>query len=258
MANHEYTEKQLKIINGEIPIEAVDGRALTWLYKKALANNDKALIEKTLTWLSVSQIEAVNKRRARDRKRKSQQWHGNFQWKQPKSNEYTEHQKQIVRGEIPYEDVNTKELISIHMKAHNIGDFELSERLYDLITARRNNAIAKKDFNNSIYKKALSQINRSGFSFDNSYTTLTKLEQMILMGFVDLDDCKDEQLQHIFDIVKRENDTLGIEIINKLMLYKKDSEALYIVRNHREAVDMIEDLLGLPIRRPETWFTEDE
>lgn len=35
-----YTEKQMRILNGEIHLESVDSRALPWFYKKALANQD--------------------------------------------------------------------------------------------------------------------------------------------------------------------------------------------------------------------------
>ena len=42
----EYTEKQLKIINGETPMEESGGKVVSGLYKKAVANNDHELAEK--------------------------------------------------------------------------------------------------------------------------------------------------------------------------------------------------------------------
>ena len=41
-----YTEKQLKIINGETPMEEAGGKVISWLYKKAVANNDHELAKK--------------------------------------------------------------------------------------------------------------------------------------------------------------------------------------------------------------------
>ena len=46
MKNPNYTEKQLKIIRGEIPLETVKGQTAAALYRKAIANNDAELAER--------------------------------------------------------------------------------------------------------------------------------------------------------------------------------------------------------------------
>lgn len=255
MSNLEYTEMQLKIISGEIPMETVDGRTLRWLHGKAIARNDLNLAEQVKTRLSYLKTIAAEKNRQRFNTRYKQKRLGGFQWKQPQSNEYTEHQKQIVRGEIPYEDVHTNELISIHLKAHNIGDYELSERVLDLINTRRQEATKRHDVYTKIRHKSKGY---AAFKSDESIKFLAKWEQAVLMGYVDLDECSEEQLQHIIDAVQKHGDTEMITIAKQLMLYKTEPEVLYAVHEHREAIDMIERLLGLPIRRPETWFIEDE
>ena len=177
---------------------------------------------------------------------------GEFKWKQPKSNEYTEHQKRVVRGEIPLENVHTKELISIHLKAQNVGDYELSERFFDLISTRQMEAKERKRERDS--KNQYKRIERSNLFEHNNSTALKKWEQAVLMGALDYNDYSIEQLEHILEVVQAENDEFKIILAENLLLYKEDPKAMYIVRDKGEALDMLEELLGLPIRRTETWF----
>ena len=118
MKNPNYTEKQLKIIRGEISLETVKGQTAAALYRKAIANNDAELAERAYRRMLQSKETSIQKNRDSIRSRCQQQRAGTFQWKQPKSNEYNEHQRQIIRGEIPFEMVHTNELISIYQKAY--------------------------------------------------------------------------------------------------------------------------------------------
>lgn len=259
MSNNMYTDMQLKIISGEIPLETVDGRAIWRLYKKALELDDGEIAARAQERLEQLKSEAVEKNRERVNNRNSLKKLGEFQWKQPTLNEYSEHQKKVVRGEIPLENVHTKELINIHLKAHNVGDYELSERFGDLITTRKIEAKEKKKARDIEYSKTHSKLYKK---IKNSKiteqiedgTALTKLEQGILMGVIDLDECSEEQLEHILQVVQAEKDEFKILLAKNLLLYKKDPKAIYTVRDKNEALDMLEELLGLPIRRPESWF----
>ena len=242
MATKEYTEKQKKIISGEIPIESVDGHTIHWLYKKALANNDMELAGKANVRLCQLKEEKIEKNRTRVNQRIALQRRGEFQWKQPKSNEYTEHQKQIVRGEIPYHNVHTQELIHIHQKALNNGDYELSERVLDLIHSRRQESKAKK-------KKLLSSMEH----FDEQ-SPLSRWQQGILSCEVCLDECAESELEHIIDVLEGQNGNANLAIARQLLLYKQNPCILYNAKSHEEAIDIIEQLLQLPIRRTKTWF----
>ena len=248
-----YTEKQLKIINGETPMEDAGGKVISWLYKKAVANNDHELAKKAKVRLEELKALDVEKNRQRELARYHLKHKGEFEWKQPKSNEYTEHQKQVVRGEIPISEVHTKELINIHLKAYNNGDFELYERFLDLITSRRIESQERK----ARYKKARDTYKEFASLKDyDAGSGLSKWEQAVLMCIVELDECSEEHLQHILDIVREQNNEELIAIAKQLLLYKTEPSVLFVVKTHREAIELLEEMLGQPIRKPDTWFNE--
>ena len=255
MDRREYTEKQLKIINGETPMEKANGKTISWLYKKAVANNDHELAEKAKVRLEELKALKVEKNRRRALTCYHLKHKGEFEWKQPKSNEYTEHQKLVVRGEIPLSEVHTKELISIHFKAYNNGDFELYERILDLITTRR----IESEERRSRYKNARNKYKDFASLKDcDSGNGLSKWEQAVLMCIVELDECSEEQLRHILDIVRKQNNEELIAIATQLLLYKTDPSVLFVVKTHREAIDLLEEMFGQPIRKPDTWFNEQK
>ena len=57
-----YTEKQMQILNGEIPLESVDSRALPWFYKKALANHDIDLAQAIKERIDILKEEAYRRK----------------------------------------------------------------------------------------------------------------------------------------------------------------------------------------------------
>ena len=260
MASNEYTEKQLQVINGEMPIESMTGQGLYHFYKKAIANNDEALAIRIKKQQDILKKEKYKRELQRSAERVNKINHNEpIVWKQPKSNEYTEHQKQIVRGEIPYEKVHTNELISVHLKARNIGDYELSERLLDLITSRREKSLEKKTQNHKIYTRFYKRSRSSSYHLDynTKHNELNIVEQAILEGRVTIDECLDDHLTHIMEFARKNNDEEIYIFAEKLLLYKQHPEAVYVVQNHQEAIDWLEELLQLPIRRPDTWFVDE-
>ena len=256
MTNHEYSEKQKKIISGEIPIESVNGQTLRWFYEKAIANNDQFLADKIKTQQDKLKKAAYKRNMQYTTESRQEKRMGTFQWQQPKSNEYTEHQKQVVRGDVAYENIHTKELISIHLKAYNNGDYELSERMLDLINTRREDAQEKEKQNHKTYKRLFYK--RQQFATErqigNINRFLSQTEQAILLGVIDKNDCSEKMLIHILEVANEYEDKETIALAERLLFHKRDPDAAYIVRDHYEAIDLIESLLQMPIRRPETWF----
>ena len=150
-----YTEKQMKILTGEIALEEASGKLLSHLHRKALENKDEDLSAKVKEQLDVLKKEAEKRNAERAIKRtKAVMRNEPIQWRQPKTNEYADHQKQIVRGEIPFEKIHTKELISICMKARNVGDHELAETVFDLIMDHRAESVSKRKARKKIYDVA--------------------------------------------------------------------------------------------------------
>ena len=255
-----YTEKQLLVINGETDAEQVDGRIARHLLNKARELGDEEVAVLAQTLLDKAHERAVENNRQRVNKRHQEKQQGIVVWKQPKSNDYTEHQRMVVRGEIPIEDVNTKELIHIHLKAKNNGDIELSERILSIIIDRRN-AVEERVMERAQQRFVFLQQHRkrSGNSNESNYqnrTYLTPWEKDVLRSVVDLRECPVGQIRHMIAVCERTGDAYNLKLSILLLQYKEHPETVYVTQDYHEAVDNIEFLMGKPLRRPETWFTE--
>ncbi len=188
-----YTEKQMQILNGEIPLESVDSRALPWFYKKALANHDVDLAQTIKKRIDILKEEAYKRKIERVVIRERKVRNGELiQWKQPKSNEYTEHQKRIVRNEIPLDKVHSNELISICQKAQNVGDFELSEHMMDIVYERRAASLEKG------WQLEKHKSNLTDFESDNDLG-LTVAEYALLQGENHWDESTEEEILIMID-----------------------------------------------------------
>lgn len=84
MKNPAYSEKQMKIITGEIPIDNVNGRTALALYNKAIANGDIALAHGAMDRVAKAKDEARVRNVERANKRNALLREGCFEWKQPK------------------------------------------------------------------------------------------------------------------------------------------------------------------------------
>lgn len=254
MANQQYTEKQLKIISGEIPLENIDGRDATWLYKKAIENGDAELAEKALRRKEQAKDETRKRNIKITIKNKALRRKGITCWRQPKTNEYTERHKQIIKGEIPFDTVHTNELISLHQKARNNKDFVLAEMLYEQIAYRREKERVKEKARKEKYKERHKIID--DFEDYDPKSPIPLLGQAILNGAVNLFECPEEEIIKLITQLEESEDEDNLKIARQLLSYKRDKSILYPVKNHWEAVDVLEELLQLPIRRPKDWFTE--
>lgn len=245
-----YTEKQLQIINGEIPLESVDGHTLRWFYKKAIENKDDdwaARIKIRIDILKEASRDR-NRKRASIRVKKIMQ-NEPIKWKQPKSNEYTEHQKKVIRNEIPLSEVHTNELVSIHQKAHNVGDFELSERILDLINERREASISKQEQRKKLTNKHSSAYDRTSI--------LTISEQALINGDTHWDDYTEEDIKNIIAKLEKENRESDLNIAKEILHYKQHPKIGYVVTTHEDSIALLEELLKTTIRRPNTWFIKE-
>lgn len=258
MSNSQYTKKQLEIINEKTPLETIGTKTAIALYEKAIKNNDIVLAEKVRTRIETSKEEALERNRVRARNRHRliraqgiSEWH---EWKQPKSNEYTEHQRQIVRGEIPLDNVHTNELIHIQLKAQNNQDFELAERFMDIILARRVAAREKKLVRDR--ERETIGINYN-FDWDRANSKgLTRFQFGVLNGHINLDECSEKILIDMMNKFSTQGNETWLDTVQQLLQYKRDPRAIYITQDHWEAIDMIENMVQIPIRRPSTWFIE--
>ena len=201
MANTQYTEKQLKIINGEIPLETVDGHSIHWLYKKAIANNDLTLAEKVYNRSEQLKKEARKRSCLRAVKARALRRKGIYQWKEPKSSDYTEYQIRVIRGQIPLDKVLSKDLIKIYQKALLKGDTVLADTVFELIRYRREESLQKDQKRKRSGRKGFNLI--EGFGDFDLDSPLSKWNQALLKGFISLNDCEENDIVKIIDIIGR-------------------------------------------------------
>ena len=239
-----YTEKQYKVITGET--KDVTGQLASALLCSAQEKDDTDVIKlaRSLVALSKKQSADKNRERAKNRMRKLFR-NEKIEWKVPKSNEYTENQKKIIRGEIPVEKVRTNQLVIIHQKAKNTGDIELSERILSLIIDRR----AK---NRQRIIGWLNRPNKHNNSSATSINGLTSWERMVLDG--DTEYSSIEDLEHILTVCEHKGLKDESVFISTVLWYRNHPEDLYVAKDRNAAISVLEQVLRKPIKRPESWF----
>jgi len=249
-----YTEKQSQFLRGEITCDEVDGRFYRFLLKSATAINDEENIKlaKDLLEYSKNETQKHNLERAIIRHKKIMEGIP-IEYRQPKTTEYTEHQKKIIRDEIHMEDVHSNELVSIMQKAKSVGDTELADLVYTIIKERQE-AVTEKRLEK--FRKFKERDKNEFNFFDSSRTTLTKDEVDLLQSKFDDSECSLELLYHIRDVAKMNNDEKNLELAELFIQYKQHPEIVYRTQDKNEAMENIERILGIPIRRPKDWFTE--
>ncbi len=139
-----YTEKQQELIENTDAFMSARGASLAALHKRAIKRGDEAVYERTVKRLAELKEQAIenNRRRARERAR-SIKHNKEILWSKPHPGGYTDYQKKIIRGEIPYEQVLSRVLKSIKARADHMGDTEISE-LMERLCRERNTTQRKK------------------------------------------------------------------------------------------------------------------
>ena len=180
--------------------------------------------------------------------------HEEIQWRQPKTNEYTPHQQQIVRNEIPLNEVHTNELISIHMKAKNLGDYELSDRILSVIHDRR----AQRYWNDYEYRHHSNKARRNRRSFSTPGFQLGAFEKALLDGDEHWSLCSEDDIKRLISKLEQANDVKNLPFAQKILYYKQNPKAGWHIITHKDALALFEKMMNRHLRRPETWFVDDE
>lgn len=245
-----YTDKQLHIIRGEMSSEGLNGRSYLAILEKARRRGDNEIAEFAERELHRCKIATTerNRERSRERSRKFRN-RSEIVWKEAKSKEYSEYQKQIIRGEVPLEMVHTNMLIGICKKAMSYGDNELYERFYSLVIDRRN---ASHEYDKKRRKAGFHKI-AGGHSL--SQNDLTEADIEMLTGKKDVGSLRGVDFEHLLFLCEKTNDERLIGLARTLLQRHEHPELFYSFKTQDEAIDRIEQLMGVRIRRPETWFT---
>lgn len=245
--NTQYTEKQLQYVRGIKSIDEASAYELSWFYPKALANGDEELaniIKERLEFVK-KEAQAREAQRRRERKRKVR---GNIpiEWKQPKTNEYTKHQKAVVGNEIPLSSVHTNELISIYMKANNIGDCDLAAIILDEIYKRRTNERA-------VWIKDIKRRRRSISSYCGELPMLTWQQQALILGDMHWDEYTISEIEKTISLLKEFSDHKALVIAQKILYFKQNPNAKYRITSCEEARDLLQRLFEAVLDKPSDW-----
>ena len=244
MSKDKYTDYQLKIINGEIPIDTVRGNILARLKNKAIQLNDLDLVKKLEFELELKKEAAKKRNVQRNKLGYHERKKRGFAWKPAKTTVYTERQLKIINNDIPLDKVGTRELIAICQKAEANNDKILADVMLDLVRDKKAESSEKA----RIYKKRIRMQRREEKTIYFSRNgNLNKYETGILSGFIDINECSLEHLYHIKNVCIQNNDQENLEIIELLIKYVETPSILYCVHSHREALKLIEKLLSLPL-----------
>ncbi len=262
MKNSAYSEKQRKIINGEIALETIGTKTALALYNKAIANNDTELAQRAKERLNQSKQESIEKNRERARNSFNNRKHEKFEWSQPKCQDYSEHHKRVIRGEIPYKKIHTKELITIHMIAKSKEDYELSERLFDIIKDRRDHSIQRARIRSAARLPILRQQyeasakKKLNITVPKELSYLSPIEYALISGEIGFDSLTKDDVEILITKAETHNNEQILRFARAILFYMMNPSELYITQDHKEAIDLLEKQLQLPIRRPESWFEE--
>ena len=90
MSKNEYTELQRKIISGEVSIDSIRGNFVVRLRNKALKINDIAVVEMAEKQIAINAERYKQRNRARALASSKMRRENRFDWKSPRSDEYTE------------------------------------------------------------------------------------------------------------------------------------------------------------------------
>lgn len=246
MGKNCYTKLQQDIIDGKIDIKTVHGTAIAKLRSKALALGDADVVRMAEEQLTVKKENARLRNIERVKKSYWERKEKGFEWKPPRSEEYTERQMKIICGEIQYDDVATKELVWICVKAQHQGDRLLAELMESLISDRK-----AESHERSLERKRLARQRDS--EFFSSSGKLTKLEKAVLEGTEMPSKVSLNCLYHIRDICLSQNDTKSLKIAEQLISYRLNPTLLYPAKTHDEAVALFESLLWFPLIRAKAW-----
>ena len=216
MGKDTYTEMQLKIINGDIPLDKVGSNILARLRNKAILLNDQDLAQMIEVQLAQNKADSKARNLERAKKYYHETKEKGLSWQPAKTPVYSERQVKIIHNEIPYDSVTIRDLIAIRQKAVLNNDGVLADKMLDLITDKKAESAEKARLRNIERDRRLRENGTKGFSHKNK---LNKEERGILSGHNDVSDYSLEHLYHIKEVCEKTNDNHNLEIINLLIQY---------------------------------------
>lgn len=245
MSKDAYTDNQLKIVNGEIPLASVRSTALSKILKKAILLGDLEIAEKIEIQLSQNKEQA----KLRNLERAKAYYHTvkkkGLPWKPAKTPIYTERQQKIIDNEIPNDQVYIRDLIAIAQKAELNGDRVLADTMQALIYDRK---IESAEKNRNLASKRKRELREKGQEDFSCKGILNKVEESILSGEIGLNECSVEHLYHIKAICEANGDETNLRIANQLIQYVEHPKSLYSVQSHDEAVKKLKEMLGFSLK----------
>jgi hypothetical protein len=97
--------------------------------------------------------------------------------------------------------------------------------------------------------------NLTDFECDNELG-LTISEYALVQGENHWDEYTEEEIQIIIDKLEKKSATFELAVAKEILRYKQNPGIGNIVTNYDDAIDLLEELLKVPIRKPDTWFTK--
>ena len=261
MRTRPYTERQLKIINGEISADTVNGNEISRIVRKAKELGDCDVVNK------YSQIleERAEAYRIRNNERVKHTYHTIAKYReglaQPKvsTSKYSERQQQIVNGEIPYEQVATRELLLIASKARLNEDYELLSLMEMLAEEKHADALDRN--RRSAYERKYRIRGMEPPPHEPVPTGHRENRDWaidILESRENPDLYSDKRLRELYHFAEQLDDERYLRIAVFLNEERKDRSIVYVVETKKEACELVEYHTVFPIRWPEEWFKEEE
>lgn len=239
-----------------MPEEAITGRLLAPLLKKAQKLNDAAVIKLTEDLMQSSRMrqnqKLSGKYRERNRRLLAEDGVNDLSlWHKPKTNEYTEFEQLIIRGDVPTSEVKSKSLISIYQKAKATGDMILAEEMLSIVLDRREDERQiKQAFLDHDWETFGSIYNYPPFYRNRK--KLSQWEIKFLMSEFDSSLRTLDHAKHILEVAKKSGNKEYEILAEKRVLYMEHPEELYVVKTRREAIQLINQMLGASMPVPET------
>ena len=251
-----YTKRQQGIIDGSVAYEDVHGQEYCAIIKKATAMKDEELAAR-MRELHAKKKEEYRFRNNEANKRRYHEYgkyHTELKIPEVHKTEYSERQKRIIRGEIPYEDVSTKELLPIIAKARKVGDIQLAETIRVLAEDKHADAVERKRqkaHERRLLLKGREPHSRKHTERINGYD---EWEWDLIESKDDADDYTLESLQELLKTAERIGTNEDIRVAKFLIDVKEHPDIIYIAKTKEEAYMILQEATLYPLPQPEKWF----
>lgn len=253
MKKKQYTDLQLRIISGEVPIEDVSSSNITRLINTAQALGDIEIAERFIPYQQKNREAYRLKNNEQTRKRYHEKYKGKDAPIMPKvtNSQYTSRQKQIILGIIPYEEASSRDYMQIAAKALLIGDLGLASQMEILGQEKYNDY---KERNRKVASERYYKLRGE----EPGRKRLFDWEERILESKVDPQEYGTNLLEAMFDVAKKCELKEYIKVVEFLLAERKNRSIVYAVQTKAEALALIEHHTICPIRWPEEWFANEK